>query len=429
MGQEIVTLTQAELKKVLVVEKLIARQVKVAEAATLLGLSTRQVLRLKKIYLQKGAQGIAHQNRGRKPAHAIPESLKEQVANLYQSKYYGSNNCHFAELLQEHESITLSVSSVRRILLAKGIKRSKQRRRGKVHQPRSRKPQAGMLWQIDASPFAWLEDRGPELTLHGAIDDATGMVVGAVFRPTETREGYFTVMKQAIQKYGIPLSLYSDRHTIFRSPKESLTLEQELAGETKPLSHFGKAMADLGITHIKALSPQAKGRIERLWKTFQDRLVIELRLLGVSTLEEANRVLPKLIQKHNRKFAVKPQETESAYRKLPEDVDLDHVFAVREYRQIGPGQTISYGGKLYTFTNRPAKPFEVKTVVEVRETMQGKLLVWHQGQALQLRETEKPKRLQKTKAASPALPRKPAANHPWRQPWKLQKQFQRSTNA
>ncbi|WP_242836827.1 ISNCY family transposase [Desulfotomaculum nigrificans] len=235
---------------------------------------------------------MAHQNRGRKPVHAIPDTIKEHVAELYRSKYYGSNNCHFAELLQEHESITLSVSSVRRILLAKGIKQPKQRRRGKFHQPRSRKTQAGMLWQIDASSFAWLEDRGPELTLHGAIDDATGMVVGAVFRPTETQEGYFTVMKQAIQQYGIPLGLYSDRHTIFRSTKETLTLEQELVGETKPLSNFGKAMADLGITHIKALSPQAKGRIERLWQTFQDRLVIELRLLGVSTLEEANRVLP-----------------------------------------------------------------------------------------------------------------------------------------
>ena len=429
MGQEKITLTKAELKKVLVVEKLVARQVRVAEAAALLGLSTRQVLRLKKTYLEKGAQGIAHQNRGRKPVHAIPDSIKEKVAELYQSKYYGSNNCHFAELLQEHEFITLSVPSVRRILLAKGLEQSKQRRRGKVHPPRNRKPQAGMLWQIDASPFAWLEDRGPELTLHGAIDDATGMVVGAVFRATETREGYFAVMKQAIRQYGIPLGLYSDRHTIFRSPKESLTLEQELAGETKPLSHFGKAMADLGITHIKALSPQAKRRIERLWQTFQDRLVIELRLIGVSTLEEANRMLPKLIQKHNRKFAVKPQEAESAYRPLPEGIDLDHIFAVREYRQIGPGQTISYGGKLYTFVEKPAKPFEVKTIVEVRETMQGNLFVWHQGKAFRLHEIQKPKRQQETKTASFALPRKPAANHPWRQPWKTNKQVQRSTDA
>nr|WP_019004700.1 ISNCY family transposase [Cohnella laeviribosi] len=248
---------KAELKKVLVIEKLVARQIKVAEAAELQQLSTRQVLRLKKTYLAEGAEGIAHKNRGRKPVHAISDSIKEHVATLYQNTYYGCNNCHFAELLQGRESLTLSVSTVRRILLEKGLKQAKQRRRGNVHRPRNRKPQAGMLWQIDASPYAWLEDRGPQLTLHAAIDDATGTIVGAVFRPMETLEGYFTVMQQGIEKYGLPLGLYSDRHTIFRSPKESLTLEQELAEEIKPLSQFGKAMAELGITHIKAMTPQA----------------------------------------------------------------------------------------------------------------------------------------------------------------------------
>ena len=259
MGQEKITLTKAELKKVLVVEKLVARQIKVAEAAELLGLSTRQVLRLKKTYITEGAEGIAHKNRGRKPAHAIADDVKELVVNLYRTKYYGSNNCHFSELLMEHESLMLSVSSVRRILLDHGIKQAKQRRRIKAHQPRDRKPQAGMLWQIDASSYAWLEDRGPTLTLHGIIDDATGMVVGAAFRPTETREGYFATIKQAIEQYGIPLGIYSDRHTIFRSPKETLTLEQELAGETAPLSQFGKALLDLEITHIKAMSPKPRG--------------------------------------------------------------------------------------------------------------------------------------------------------------------------
>jgi transposase len=416
MGQEIITLTTAEMKKVLVIEKVIACQITVEEAAALLDLSTRQVLRIKKTYVEKGVQGIAHKNRGRKPVHSIPDSVKERVAELYRTKYHGSNNSHFAELLQEHESLTLSVSTIRRILLAKGIKQSKQRRRSRTHQPRTRKPQAGMLWQIDASPYAWLEDRGPELMLHGAIDDATGTVVGAVFRETETREGYFCVMQQAIQQYGIPLGLYSDRHTIFRSPNEKLTLEQELAGEKKPLSHFGKAMAELEITHIKAMTPQAKGRIERLWGTFQDRLVIELRLLGVGTLEEANQVLPKLIEKHNRKFAVKPKEAESAYRKLPKETNLDHVFTIREHRQIGPGQTLSYGGHLYTFVEKPTLRFEPKTLVEVRKTVQGDLFVWHQGQALPLRETEKVERQKETKKASSALPRKPAANHPWRTP-------------
>jgi len=157
-----------------------------------------------------------------------------------------------------------------------------------------------MLWQIDASPFAWLEDRGPQLVLHAIIDDATGEVLAAVFRLSETLEGYVTVMIEALRRKGVPLALYSDRHSIFCSPKGKPTLEQELAGQPASLTTFGQAIADLGITHIEALTPQAKGRIERLWRTFQDRLVIELRLRNVCTMEEANRVLPELIDKHNR---------------------------------------------------------------------------------------------------------------------------------
>lgn len=261
-----------------------------------------------------------------------------------------------------------------------------------------------MLWQIDASPYAWLEDRAPVFTLHGAIDDATGTVVGAVFRPTECREGYSLVMQQGIRKYGVPLGLYSDRHTIFRSPNEKLTVEQELAGETKPLSHFGKAMAELHIEHIKAITPQAKGSVERLWKTFQDRLVIELRLLGIKTLEEANAALPSLIQKHNRKFAVKPNMAESAYIKLDPTVDLNHVFTIREYRKLGPGNTLSYKGTIYTLAKPAHIRFDAKMTVEVRETLTGDVLLWHKGQPLALVETEKPQRKTtvKTKKASSA---------------------------
>lgn len=147
---------------------------------------------------------------------------------------------------------------MRRILLDSGIKQTKQRRRSKAHQPRKRKAQTGMLWQIDATPYAWLEDRTPAFALHAAIDDATGIVVWAVFRKTDCREGYSHVMQQGIMKYGVPLGLYSDRHTIFRSPNEKLTLEQELAGEVKPLSNFGKAMAELHIEHIKAVTLKRK---------------------------------------------------------------------------------------------------------------------------------------------------------------------------
>lgn len=413
MGQEKLTLSREEMKKVLVVGKIMDGHMTNNEGAIALGLSIRQIIRLKNKYIAEGAQGIIHKNRGRKPAHALTEETINEVAALYESKYHGSNSCHFAELLQEHEDIKLSSSSTRRILLAKGLKQARQRRRTKVHQPRQRRGQAGMLWQIDATPYAWLEDHTPAFALHAAIDDATGIVVGAVFRPNECREGYSVVMQQGIKAYGVPLGLYSDRHTIFRSPNEKLTVEQELAGEAKPLSNFGKAMAELGIEHIKAVTPQAKGRVERLWLTLQDRLVIELRLLGITTLEAANDVLPQLIQKHNKQFAVAPRSSETAYMKLRRDIQLDQIFTMRAYRTLGSGHTLSYGGCIYTFAESLPMRLDAKTVVEVREKFSGEVFVWHSGQALPLKKTERSKPIE-TKKASSAQPRKPAKDHPWK---------------
>lgn len=426
MEQEKITLTKSELKKALIIGNVIQRHLTVKEAAELLELSTRQVLRLKKVFINEGPQGLAHKNRGRKPTHTLSDKIKNKVAKLYQGDYYKCNNTHFSELLEERESIKISPSSVRRILLEKGLKQNKSRRKGSVHKPRERKTQEGMLWQIDASKHAWLEERGPELTLHGAIDDATGKVVGAVFRFTETREGYFDVMRQGIGTYGIPQGLYSDQHTIFRSPKEKITLEQELAGERIPLSQFGKAMDELEITHIKALTPEAKGRIERLWGTFQDRLIIELRLLRVTTLEEANQVLPQLIEKHNQRFSVVPVDETSAYRALNE-INLTYVFAIREKRRIGPGQTLSYRGKTYTVASNNAKIFKLRATVEVRETLQGDVVIYDQGNVLTLREVNKPTLNTPTKKekTEQKQPRKPTTNHPWKQP---QKQRLRQAN-
>ncbi|MBB6735864.1 ISNCY family transposase [Cohnella zeiphila] len=422
-------MSRAELKKVVVVEKIISGHMTNAEGAALLGLTNRQVIRLKKKYLTEGgATALVHRNRGRKPVHALTDETKERVAALYSQQYVGSNNCHFAELLAERDMLVLSPSSVRRILLVKGMKKVKQRRRKKAHQPRERRSQAGALWQIDATPYAWLEDRAPAFSLHAAIDDATGIVVGAVFRPTECREGYSLVMQQGIKKYGIPLGLYSDRHTIFRSPNETLTVEQELAGDTKPLSDFGKAMDELCITHIKAMTPQAKGRIERLWGTLQDRLVIELRLLGINTMEEANEALPALLRKHNRKFAVKPKSDESAYIKLDSSMRLAYVFTTREKRTLGQGNSLSYANKLYTFAKPALHRFDAKTVVEVRQTLTGEIVVWHDGEAIELVEIEKPirKPKQHMKKASSALQRKPASMHPWKTT-KQQNQDKRTT--
>lgn len=177
------------------------------------------------------------------------------------------------------------------------------------------------------------------------------------------------------------MSIYSDQYTIFRSPKEAtLSMEQELAGEIPPLSQFGHVLQELGITRIKALTPQAKGRIERLFETLQDRWVVELRLRHIHTIEEANRVLPVFIRKHNQLFAVKPVDPESAYVLLNEGQDLECIVCYREKRTVGSGETVSYGGRTYKIATKNAKPtIPVKTRVEVRETLNGERFIWYKG--------------------------------------------------
>jgi transposase len=390
------------------------------EAAASLGVTCRQLRRLKSKYDQEGEEGLIHGNRGRKPTHALLDELKTQVLRLYSEKYYDSNFCHLTELLSENDGINLSSASVRRILKSAGHE-SKHLRRGRVkkHSPRDRRTQAGMLWQTDATPYEWLGEKVGKFALHAAIDDATGIVVGASFTEHECAVGYSRTLQEGIRTYGIPLALYSDKHTIFRSPKDKLTIEQELDGEQIPLSNLGKAMAELGIRHIKAGTPQAKGRVERLWETLQDRLPVELRLLGVKSIKDANKVLPELIARHNRKYSVSPAERTVAYMPLEREVNLDHVFATRETRKIGGGDDISYKNATYVPLDRNRYNFRAKTVVEVRETFTGEVLIWHDGRAVSLRKITRPEPTSKIEKEAKAVEEpkekyKPAPDHPWR---------------
>ena len=262
-----------------------------AEAAQLMGVSERHGWRLLAAYRQEGAAALAHGNRGHPPVHATSQEVKERVLALAHDPYAGFNYTHLSEVLAEHEGLYLSPATVGRILLAAGLKSPRRRRPPKHRCRRERYPQEGMLLQVDGSRHDWLEGRGPYLNLLAAIDDATGTVPHALFRDAEDAQGYFLVLKETIQTKGIPLALYSDRHSIFqRSPQEPETLAEQLAGEREP-TQFGRALGELGIQSILALSPQAKGRIERLWGTLQDRLVAELRLAGADCLEQANQLL------------------------------------------------------------------------------------------------------------------------------------------
>lgn len=375
-----------ELKRVKVLERVFGGCMSNLEAAEYLGVSIRQLGRLKAKYAVEGEAGLIHGNRNRKPKHALPENLKHEVLRLFEEKYFDANFCHCADLLSEHEEITISPSSVERILKTWG-KQSKRphKRRAKKHQPRERRRQAGMLWQIDATPHRWLGSDTEPFSLHAIIDDATGTVVGAFFMRNECMEGHSEAMRRGIFRYGIPLALYSDKHTIFRSPKEKLTQDEELSGQAIPLSNFAKALADLGIQHIKACTPQAKGRIERLWETLQDRLPVEMRLLGITNIEEANIALPFLIDKHNKRFTVPPAESETAYRPLCESIDLKYVFAWRTTRKIGSGGEISYKNKILV-PNAAGLHLAARTTIEVRETFDGDVVILHKGNVVELSE-------------------------------------------
>lgn len=290
-----------------------------------------------------------------------------------------------------------------------------------------------MLVQIDGSHHDWLEGRGPKLTLLLALDDATGQILAALFRPSEDFEGYRQLLYDLVTHHGIPMAVYSDRHTLFFPPKgeNHLSLEEQLLGQARPLTQIGRILNELGIQHIPALSPQAKGRIERSFETLQERLVIELRLAGAKNCEEANRVLNGgFIERYNARFAVPPADSLSAFRPVPSHLRLKHIFCWKEYRTLNPGYTIQYAGKTYRVLTPKGTPIiPLRSVVEVHKLPDNRLYAAWNGHIYPLKLLEQnlnhkkvtPARIDPTTSEKPgsALPRKPAPDHPWRKPWKV----------
>lgn len=290
-------MSQEQLKRYTVIQKSLEGIITVKEAAEVLNLSERQVIRLRKGVMENGPAALIHKNKGRKPIHAVSVDLKDKIVSLKLSENYKEANFnHFKELLERNEGIRLSYSSIYNILTSNGIKSPKKRRRFKVHKRRKRKTQMGLLVQMDATPFEWFGD-GIKFSIHGIIDDATGKVLGLYMTKNECLQGYFEVTRLMLENFGIPVSIYSDRHAIFLSTKAGkLSIEEQLEGKVCNDTQFGRAMKELGITIITARSPQAKGRIERLWNTLQSRLPVEFKLANIKTMEEANAFFTRLCQ-------------------------------------------------------------------------------------------------------------------------------------
>jgi len=352
------------------------------EAAVIMGVSVRHARRLKGALARAGPAGLAHGNRGRVSRRRIPEETRAAVVAHYQGRYQGCNHQHFTELLAEREGIALSAASVRRILKGVGLGSPNRRRPAQHRARRERMPQEGMLLQIDGSPYRWLGPQGPKWSLISGVDDATGAPEAAVFRNEEDAAGYTLLLRQVVETKGIPAAVYHDRHSIFQPPAtRRLTLEEELAGNPLP-TQFGRLLAELGITSIAAHSPQAKGRVERPWRTHQDRLVAELRLAGVTTLEEANAFLPDYLARYRTRFAVPPASPESAYVPVSPETDLDRLFCFKYTRKVAPDNTLRFEGRVLQLPPGPDRVSYAHTVVEVHERLDHSIVVYYRGRQL-----------------------------------------------
>jgi hypothetical protein len=387
-----------------------------ADGASLLGLSERQLWRLRRAVGEAGPAGLVHGNTGRASPRRIDPLVRALVVELATTTYAGVNDSHLAELLVEREAIAISRPSLRRILRSAG-RASPRRRRAPAH--RSRRPRMaaeGLLLQLDGSRHDWLEGRGPGLTLIGAIDDATGLVTAAVFRDQEDAAGYLEILAATVARYGLPGAIYRDRAGIFAPTTP---------GRAKPdaPSQVGRALAELGIGSIVAGSPQAKGRIERLWGTCQDRLVIELRLAGISDRAEANVFLASYLERHNARFAVPAADPVPAWRALPAEVSLERVFVFKYRRKVARDHTINLGGRVLALPQVGRAGYTGQTV-EVHVRLDGSIVAFDGRRELavalapldpvQLRAARGRREEPGIEPEPATLTWVPPAEHPWR---------------
>jgi transposase len=442
--KEKVTLNVKEQKRLLVLNEILAGRMTGQEAADVLGLSLRHTRRLIAAYRQEGAAVLAHGNRGKRSPSRTLEAVEEEIVVLAKGLYHDYNNSHFAEELEERYGITVSSSTVRRIRQRHTLPSPRKRRVPRHRRRRERYPQVGMLLQVDGSQHDWLEGRGPWLTLHAAIDDATNEVPWAVFRETEDATGYALLVHHISQTHGLPLALYADRHTIFQNPKQA-TIEEQLAG-LEPRSHLGRLLQSLDIQLIGARSPQAKGRVERLFGTLQDRLVKELRRTGADSLVEANAVLRKYLPRFNKRFTKPPAQPGSAYRPKLSRAEANAQICFTYWRSVTNDHTISLFGHVLNLPDLPVRLNLARRRIQLRHRMDGRLAVVYNGQVLGLLQPAQlgPPRLEQFEPAAKHLanplppvqipspppsngamlasqkPRKPDKNHPWRRYGQLQ---------
>lgn len=392
MGQGKFLMSQKELQRYHVMSKVLEGRMTTLEAAESLNLSTRQVFRVKAKVVASGPEGIIHGNRGRQPVTAKPERLKKKIRDLYQKVYKGFNITHLTEKLNEIEEIDISRETVRKHLRQHNLI-GEMRHAPKHRSRRERMPIKGMMLQHDTSEHNWLEGRGPDIKLIASIDDANNEVPYALFVDADGTLPNMEVMKQVIRLKGIPMKFYVDGASYNKTHRKG-GIHYNLKMEYKE-TQIERALKELGINLIIAGSPQAKGRIERLFGTFQDRLISEMRLKKISTKEDANRFLhEEFLPDYNKRFTVISVKKGSAYRRLPSGINLDSIFSIKEERTVQGDNTISYRGRIFQIIPQNGRMSYTRAKVEVQEWTDRTIHVLYKGKELAVRKIpEKPKRL------------------------------------
>jgi hypothetical protein len=358
-----------------------AGKITLKEAGEKIGVSYRQAKRIRKAVKLRGTQGVLHGNTGRTPSNRIAETVRQEFLRLSRERYWDLNDTHFAEKLREEETMALSRETIRKFRRGAAVC-PKRRRRGKKHRKRrERMAQEGWMVLWDGSPHLWFGPEQPPCCLMAAMDDATGKILAARFFPFEGTVGYLWLLKEMIKHHGIPASIYQDRHGSLHRNDDHWSLEEQLAGRQEP-TQVGLALEALGIRPIFALSPQAKGRMERVFGILQDRLIAELRLAGLHQAEEANPFLRKFLRGFNRKFSLAPRDGQKAWRKLPPGLDLDRIVSIQYRSVVGNDNAVRLGGLVLDIAPGPQRRAYAKEKVEVRQLLDGSWRIYHQDQLI-----------------------------------------------
>ena len=411
---ELLTMSKKELTRVEIMKRLDEKRMRQKEGAEMLGVSARHVRRLLKAYRQAGEKGLVSRRRGRSSNHQISPEILTRARDLLFERYadFGPTLAH--EKLTEEHDLHISRERVRQLMIAEGLWKVKKLKRPPVHQMRERRACFGELVQIDGSPHAWFEDRGPQCTLLVFIDDATGRLGELWFVEHESFFGYGQAVRHYLERYGKPLAFYSDKHGIFR------VNQPRPLGESSGLTQFGRAMQELDIQIVCANTPQAKGRVERANLTLQDRLVKELRLQNISDMETANAYLPEFVKDFNFRFAVSPRSNHDAHRPLLPTENLDLILAWQEPRTITKNLTVHFKNTIYQIqSERPSYALR-KAQVTVCENAQGEITLLYKKKSLNFTIFHKPVRQaqivsSKSVDRSIRTPYRPPDDHPWRQ--------------